>query len=178
MKFQSIADIYEVNERARTSLKDLASNISNEQADVLLDGEKWTIAQIVEHIAMVDEGTSKICAKLIRKAQEGGASAAEKLNVSDDFLIKSVEVRDLKIVAPERVQPTGSVSIGESLNRMDVNRQRWSELRSLFQEFDGDKAKFPHPFFGEISAVEWLIMAGGHEARHTEQIRKLLNKLS
>jgi hypothetical protein len=126
---------------------------------------------------MVDEGTSKICAKLIRKAQEDGARAAQKLNVSDDFLNKSVEVRGLKITAPDRVQPTGSVSIGESLSRMDANRERWNELRSLFQEFDGDVAKFPHPFFGDISAVEWLIMAGGHEARHTEQIRKLLNKL-
>jgi len=178
MKFQSIADIYEENERSRARLKDLASNISEEQADALLDGEKWTIAQIVEHVAMVDEGTSKVCAKLIRKAQEDGASAAEKLNVSDDFLNKSVEVRELKIEAPERVQPTGNVSISESLTRMDANRQRWSELRVLFQEFDGDRAKFPHPFFGDISAIEWLIMAGGHEARHTDQIRKLLNKLS
>jgi len=178
MRFQSIADIYDANELARVALKRLVTGISDDQASLLAEGEKWTIAQLVEHIAMVDEGTSKICGKLLREAQVSRAPAAKSLNVSGDFLSKSKAVGGLKVEAPDRVQPSGDVSVSESLNRMDANRGRWNELRSLFEEFDGDTAKFPHPFFGDISAVEWLIMAGGHEARHTEQIRKLLEKLS
>ena len=38
-----------------------------------------------------------------------------------------------------------------------------------------DTHKFPHPFFGELSATEWLVLLGGHEARHTAQIERILS---
>lgn len=177
MNFQSIADIYAANDCARSDLRELLAQISDEEAGRLADGEKWTIAQIVEHITTVNDGVFRICRKLLGKAQEAGLSASNRLNVSDDFLNRSVEVHQIKLEAPERVHPTGLFSIAESLERLDGNRRQMEELKPVFEEFDGNTAKFPHPFFGEISAVEWLIMAGGHEARHTNQIRKVLEKL-
>ena len=177
MNFETIADIYAENDRARADLLGVLPQISDDEATQLPDGEKWTIAQTLEHIATVNDGVFRICRKLLGKAQETGLPAAEKLNVSDDFLDRSVEVHNIKLEAPERVHPTGLVSIAESVQRLDDNRRQMEELKPLFEEFNGDEAKFPHPFFGEISAVEWLIMAGGHEARHTAQIRKIREKL-
>ena len=177
MNFRSIADIYAANDEARDDLKVLLGEIADTDASRHAEGEKWTIAQIAEHIATVNDGVFRICRKLLGKSQEANLPAANTLNVSDDFLRRSVEVHSAKIEAPERVVPTGSVSIAESLEKLDENRRQMEELRPVFEQFDGDTAKFPHPFFGEISAVEWLIMAGGHEARHTAQIRKVLEKL-
>jgi hypothetical protein len=177
MDFQNVSDIYAANDQARSGLKELLSQVSDYEAERLPNGEKWTIAQIVEHIASVNDGTFRICRKLLGKAQEAGIPAAEKLHVSDDFLERSVEVHQTKLEAPERVHPGGNASIGESIAKLDENRVRMEELKPLFEKFDGDAAKFPHPFFGDISAVEWLIMAGGHEARHTAQIRRIMEKL-
>jgi hypothetical protein len=43
--------------------------------------------------------------------------------------------------------------------------------------FDGDTHKFPHPYFGPLSAVEWLVLLGGHEARHLQQIKNIAGKI-
>jgi hypothetical protein len=178
MNFSNIADIYAANDRARSELKQLLLNITEDEANRLMYGEKWTISQIVEHIATVNDGVFRICRKLLGQARDAGMPAADRISVSDDFLQRSVEVHLIKLEAPERVHPTGSASVAESLEKLDENRGQMEELKALFEQVDGNSAKFPHPFFGEISAVEWLIMAGGHEARHTDQILKVLEKLS
>ena len=59
---------------------------------------------------------------------------------------------------------------------MENSRERLNELRPLFEEFDGDTAKFPHPYFGDLSAVEWLVLLGGHEERHLKQIQTNVGK--
>jgi hypothetical protein len=175
VNFPSIDYIFDENERIRSKLKDLLANISNEQASETREGEKWTIAQIVEHIAITNEGMSKVCGKLIKGSRDAGLLSSGSVFVSDDFIKSSVDALSVKVEAPERVQPAGDSSIAESLARMDANRILLNEIRPLLEEFDGNTEKFPHPFFGEMTAVEWLVMIGSHEARHTRQIERLLN---
>jgi hypothetical protein len=177
MQFQSIDDVYAAHDRARSDLKELVSDVTESEAVARPPGEKWSVAQIVEHIASVNDGTFRVCRKLLGKAEEAGSLPSERLNVSDEFLSRWVEIDETKVEAPERVHPAGTVSIVDSLAKLDENRREMGQLKPLFERVDGDKAKFPHPFFGEISAVEWLIMAGGHETRHTKQIRKILATL-
>ena len=176
MDFYSISDIYVENDRVRAELKRVLAGITDEAANLLADGEKWTVAQVVEHISIVDEGASKICAKLLGKGETSVSAAAgsEKPKVSGSFLKHYSTINDVKLEAPDRVQPTGAVSISDSLARMDANRARLNELQPRFETNNEGTATFPQPYFGEMSAVEWLILIGGHEARHTEQIRKLL----
>jgi hypothetical protein len=177
MNFESIDHIFAENDRVHEELKRVVANISDETAGTLAGEEKWTIAQVVEHIAMVDEGVSKICSKLLSKTRETGALASGSVNISDRFKRGSAEVDHIKVEAPELVRPTGNIPLSDSLIRMDENRRRLREIQPLFETYDGDTEKFPHPFLGEMSAVEWLIMKGGHEARHTRQIENILEKL-
>ena len=177
MNFESIDQIFAENDRVHEELKGAVAGISDDIAGTLAEDEEWTIAQVVEHIATVDEGASKICSKLLSKAREAEMPASGSVIVSDNFKTGSADLDQKKIQAPERVRPTGNVPIAESLNRMEENRRRLREIQPLFEMYDGDTAKFPHPFLGEMSAIEWLIMKGDHEARHTRQIRKILEKL-
>ena len=176
MNFKTIADIYAANAEIHDGLKNLVSTISENQAHASIDGEPWTITQIVEHISIVDEGASKICARLLGKS-EAVAAAAGGVTVSDNFRKHYSMINEVKLEAPDRVQPTGTQTIAESIARIDGNRARLGELRSSFEITD-DTAKFPHPYFGDMSAVEWLILIGGHEQRHADQIRRLLDRLN
>jgi hypothetical protein len=178
MNFQSIADIYAANDEIHAGLKVLVSTISGEQARAFVEGSEWTIEQIVEHIAIVDEGASKLCSKLLGKEETAAsASTSGAVTVSDNFLKHYSTINEIKLEAPERVRPTSTQTIAESLARIDENRSRLRELQSRFETTDGE-AKFPHPYFGEMSAVEWLILIGGHEQRHANQIGRLLDQLS
>ena len=178
MEFRSIDEISEHNDRVHAELVQTLGGVSDQQASTLVDGEKWTIAQLVEHIATVDEGASKICYRLLSQARETAMPASDAITISGEFKSRSADLIAKKVEAPERVRPTGNFSISQSLARMDENRLKLREIRPLLETYDSEAAKFPHPFLGELSAVEWLIMKGGHEERHTGQIKRILEKLA
>ena len=178
MKYETTEDIYNSNNKVRSRLKEVVSSLSEEQMSALPDGEKWTVAQIVEHISMVDESAMKICAKLLKKAQDAGKISDGSVVISDNFLQKGSEVAQLKLNAPDVVQPTAGKTIPESIAKLDENTEQLEQLRALFESVDGTDIKFPHPFFGEISAQEWLALKGGHEMRHIKQIEKVLAKIN
>jgi hypothetical protein len=75
------------------------------------------------------------------------------------------------------MRPSGEKSVAESLARMEDNRKKLEELRPMFESWDSVSFKFPHPHFGDMSAIEWLALIGGHEERHLKQIERLLEKL-
>jgi uncharacterized damage-inducible protein DinB len=177
MNHQTIADIYATNDQIRNKLIEVVSNLTGVQAAFLPDNEKWTIANLIEHVAIVEDGMTRISAKLLAQAQKEGKSSDGTAKLSENFAIKAAQAKTQKFEAPERVHPTGKLTVAESLKKMKENRRRLEELRPLFETVDGSDFKFPHPFMGEISAHEWLALIGGHEARHLEQIKNILNRL-
>ncbi len=173
MKNQTIAEIYETNDKIRQKTKTLAGQLTDEQTDFLPEGEKWTVAHIFEHIARVEEGLSKISYKLISKAQADGKKSDGTAKITKDF---RKEAEGKKFEAPETVRPQGNMTIAESLAKMDENRRRINEMRPIFETVECGDYTFPHPAMGELNANEWLALIGGHEARHLAQIGKILEK--
>jgi hypothetical protein len=177
MHYQSIDDIYAANDSIREKLKKMVSGLGDEQLSALPESEKWTLAQLVEHVALVNEGTTRICAKLLSKAEASGKTGDGRVNISDTFVRKGGEIATIKIDAPDFVQPKTGATIDESLAKLNSNQAVLEDLREKFKQFDGTEAKFPHPFFGDLSAQEWLVLSGAHESRHVKQIRALIEKI-
>jgi len=178
MNYQNIAEIYDSNDKIREKLKMTVEGLTDEQAAAAPEGEKWSLAHFVEHIAIVEDGMTQICAKLLLKAQAEDKKSDGTAKMSENFLIKAVEIANQKFEAPERVRPTGTKTVTESLAKMEENRNNLKKLRPLFETVDGTQHKFPHPFFGELTAQEWLALIGGHELRHIRQIKNLLEKIN
>jgi hypothetical protein len=176
MSEQTIASIYADNDRIRERFNETVGRLSDEQASAPVEGEKWTIAQIVEHVSLVESGIVRICAKLLRKAESDGNRSEGKVRMSGTFVERSAEIATMKLEAPEIVHPSGEKTIAESLGKMEENRIALRELMPAFEAFDSTANKFPHPFFGDLSAAEWLVLLGGHRARHIRQIRRILEK--
>lgn len=176
MSHQTIKDIYATNEKIREKTKQIVAGLSDEQTAFLPDGEKWTIAHIVEHIAIVQDGMSKISAKLLKEAQNAGKTSDGAALLSENYKQKASEARRLKFEAPDRVRPTGNQTIAESLKKMEETQRALEELQPLFESVECSDFKFPHPFMGDLTAHEWLALVGGHEARHLSQIENILKK--
>ncbi len=176
MEYRSIAEIYDVNDAIRRKLVAVVGDLSAEQADALPDGEKWSISQIVEHISMVSGGIFRICGKLLSKAEANGSAATGIIDV-ETLHSKVAEIENIKLEAPEMVRPSDGKPISESLAVLESVSAGMRSLQEKFESFDGNSTKFPHPYFGDLSAIEWLSLAGGHEARHTRQIKRILEKL-
>ena len=162
MRYETIADIYSANQKVRAALAATVSNILPAEATVLAD---------------VDFGISRICAKLLEEARSIGKPSDGTVKLSADFSEKAAMIDNVKIEAPERVQPTGNVTIADSLEKMNANRPAFDAMRSDLEKYDVSEPKFPHPYFGDITAAEWMVVAVGHEQRHTKQIERLLAKI-
>ncbi len=179
MNYQTIDEIYEANGKIREKLKATINNLSDEQVNFRVDENTWTIAEIVEHISIVENGMSKICAKLLHKSAEENLPNSGQANLSAEFIEKVSALladKTRKAQAPERVLPQGNVKIAESLGKMNETAQLLIELRPAFQTISAVKNTFPHPFFGDLSATEWLAIIGGHEFRHINQIERILSQ--
>ncbi len=175
MQYQTISDIYESNDRIRSKLKDTLASVTESQATAMPDGEKWSIAQIAEHVSMVGNGMQRICAKLLSKAEASGKMSDGAIDLNA-FFEKAQGIADVKLEAPEIVQPSGSRSIAESLSSLDATQDAFLALKPLFEKYDASSAKFPHPYLGDMTAVEWLAMYGAHEGRHLRQVKRLLER--
>lgn len=176
MNNQKIGDIYARNDVIRENTKQLIASLTDEQTASLPEGEKWTIAEIIEHIAIVQDGMTKISAKLLTQAQAAGKSSDGAARLSENFAAKAAEAQQLKFEAPDRVRPTGNQTVAESLRKMDEAREELEKLRPLFESVECSDFKFPHPFMGDLTAHEWLALVGGHEARHLQQIKQRFEK--
>ncbi|MEP7074886.1 MAG: DinB family protein [Acidobacteriota bacterium] len=176
MDYKSIDEIYAANLCFRETLGETMGVITPDEAKARPADVKWSIEQIVEHVSIVDEGMSRICAKLLGEAQKASLKGGE-VAISEVFRNYTQNGEEIKLEAPERVVPTGERSVDDSLTKLNENLVAYENLRPLFLEFDGINPKFPHPFFGPLSAQDWLVMSGEHMKRHTRQIEKILNKI-
>lgn len=174
MKYQTIEEVYAANDKIRAKFLETIESISDEQANALPEGEKWTIAQIVEHVAIVEEGMSKISYKLLNEAKANGKTSDGSATIGEKFVESAQASVRMKLEAPDRVKPTGNASIADSIKKLEENRQKLYELKPLFETVDCSENKFPHPAFGDLTAHEWLALVGGHEFRHIAQIKKRL----
>ena len=83
MEYQSIDEIYAANARIREKLRATVAQLPDEVANARPEGEKWSVAEIVEHIAKVNNGALRICGRLLQKAAEVEGTVAVK--ISDNF---------------------------------------------------------------------------------------------
>ena len=172
-----IDEVYGRNLAADDRLRTLVASIEPAKLHILPEGEKWSIANVVEHVSLVEEGMIKICAKLLAKAESSSQPANGSIQTSDEFGQKALEIAKIKLEAPDFVLPTCQRSVGESMRRLDESRQTLTTLQALFEKFDSNGHRFPHPYLGNLSAGEWLTLIGGHKLRHIKQIENLSAQL-
>ena len=178
MKFESIDEIYATNEAIRKNLLEVVDGLTADEAATPTENGKWTISKIVEHLSLVDIGMTRISAKLLTKAKEKGLSSDGAIVLSTHFVDAIGKLRDEKtrLNAPDIVQPQGGQPISDSIVVLNANRVELNAIRDMFSAYDPTAFTFPHPAFGELTALDWLVLLGGHEARHTAQIERILSR--
>lgn len=174
MIYNNVGEIYEAIDKTRAKLKEKISQLSDEQLDKREDEHGWTIAEIVEHLATVENGGLRIAQKLLREADNENTKWDGAFREPLSFVEKATAIKDRKLQAPTMVHPTGERSVAESLAKMDDNRRQLAELRSQLEAADVSAATFPHPVFGDLNAYQWLAVVGLHERRHLAQIERII----
>jgi hypothetical protein len=135
--------------------------------------ESWTVAEVVEHLAVVQEGIAGLVAHLIAKhraalpPEEGTAPVVPTLDV------RRVLDRRRRIEARENVRPSGTLDAAAAWERLERGTPA---LRDAVRAGDGlaiGALAANHPALGRLDLYQWIVFVGAHEGRHAAQIREI-----
>jgi hypothetical protein len=185
--YQSIADIYAANDTVRRQLAERVENLSPAQQTFRSAEGEWSIAEIVDHLSILEQSMVQLIGMLLKKSE--GATAAVNAGDSggdaqagagappfrpfslDDFI---EQVKEVKLTAPERMRPGGNVALADALASLRRTRAEIEAMRPRLEAANLNAATYPHPAFGELDIAQWLAFIGLHERRHLRQIKNLM----
>jgi DinB superfamily len=173
MNYNSVAEIYDDIEGTRASLLQSVEGLSDEQQTFRPAPERWSVAEIVEHLSMVEGGVVRVVGSLLKKGEAGGHPRGDAAPFAPVSIADAVEqTRDVKLEAPETARPAGA-PFSDSLDRLRDSRAALLSFRPRVKRLDGTLLRFPHPIWGPINLYQWLLFVGAHEQRHLAQIEAL-----
>lgn len=155
-------------EDTRQALLKAIDGVSEAQWKFKAGADRWSIAEVAEHIAISEE---TILGMIQTKMLKAPAPTGERM--ADEKLIAGVTDRSQKATAPEMLKPVNKWATREALTK-DFNsaRDRTIEWVKTTKE-DLRAHAAPHPAFGSLDVHQWVLLLAGHSARHTAQIEEV-----
>lgn len=137
--------------------------------------DRWSVAEVLEHLAIVEGGIAKLLGRQIDAARVAGLGPeTQSSSVVTTLPLDRLRDRSAPIAAPERVVPKGELSSAAAWQLLDDRRRA---LLATLQAADGlalgEVPMPPHQALGPLDAYQWVVFLGAHEARHADQIREL-----
>jgi uncharacterized damage-inducible protein DinB len=173
-----IAEIIQYLGDERGALLSYVGSLPDDSLTRRVHAARWSVAEILEHLSIVEDSSGRLISNLIKQARAEGAvpetETTSILGCVDALVAKSLEK---KLVAPERVQPGGNKSVADSLESLRMSRERLLRATEGASGLDLSKVAAPHPVYGPINAYQWLLLAGKHELRHLHQMKNTVREL-
>ena len=141
--------------------------------------DRWSIAEVLEHLALLEELFGN---RLVRQLRDAPATPRARDASAEDFRLRAmVSDRTITSTAPGReslaraprpITPTGAWSPAESLERFRAGRARTAEF--LRTSSAGLRERMmEHPALGSLDGYQWVLFLAAHSVRHTKQILEL-----
>ena len=165
-----LAELVDDLQRSRRALHACVEALSDAQRDAAPVGESWSVAQIVEHLAIVEGQVGRLLSNLMKEAEATGERETETTSVLTSLDQFGVDVPTVRIPAPDRVQPKDGLSAHEALVRLDAVRDQLLRVIPRASGLPLANVSFPHPALGPLNGYEWILLIAQHERRHTRQI--------
>jgi uncharacterized damage-inducible protein DinB len=163
------ADAVKYFEETRKGFLDSIKGLSEAQWKYKAGPDRWSIAEVAEHIAVSEETLYNLVNKQIMQSP----AAPEKKDAAkgkEDMVRAAITNRSVKAQAPEMLKPTNRWSTQEELVK-SFNTSRDRNVSYIKETQDDLRSHFfAHPVFRDLDAYQWLILISGHSARHTAQI--------
>ena len=138
----------------------------------------WSVAEILEHLRLVESGIARLITKRSGQAREAGLgeekSTTSVLPTFDRF---AATLDGAVMQSPAAVRPRENVDISEALDGLESSREA---LRAAVVSASGlslGEIKHTHPILGELDLYQWLMFIGQHEGRHRKQIERTLQSI-
>lgn len=158
-------------EDSQQKLLDALAGLTQEQLNFKPSPEKWSIAEVVEHIGLAETGIGQIVLQTLKTATD--STRRTEITVTDGQIRPILTNRNGKVQSPEKIKPTGRFStIEQAIGFFKNARQRNIELIKTTTENLRDRY-WQHPATGTIDLYQSILLIAAHCERHTAQIKEI-----
>ncbi|SFD71583.1 DinB family protein [Spirosoma endophyticum] len=153
------------------NLKQSLDGLSTEQLTYKPTVDRWSIAECVEHIALVEKGIYK--AILAGMSVPADPAKRADIRISDVDVIKAVRSRLFTLAAPAPFVPTGR--FGDASYALQAFEERRQDAIDLVLNTKNDLRThyFIHPALGTLDTYQAVLVMASHVERHRKQIDEI-----
>ena len=154
-------------DETRSGVIDATKGLSEAQWKFKPAPDRWSIAEIVEHIAL---GEDFLLHNLREELPKAPAAAADRDPREVDARIMSfIPDRSEKFKAPPFLVPTGRWTPQEALDHFLATRAETVAFLKSSNDLREHLVFLP-PLGKPVDGYEWILAASAHSERHTKQI--------
>ena len=173
-----LAEAMDYVEERRKELLQSFEGIAGDRLCRRTSDEGWSVAEILDHLRMVEAGVARLITKRVGQAREAGLGEEK----STDSVLPTFEQHRSKLAtavlqSPATVLPRANIDISEAVEGLESSREA---LRAAAVSANGlsiGEIKHTHPVLGELDLYQWLVFVGEHEGRHRKQIERTLKSI-
>lgn len=157
-------------EQTRDAFLKSIAGLSDAQWTFKAAPDRWSVAEIAEHIAISESVILQLITEKILKAP---ALPPNTATMPTEKMLELLADRSEKFKAPEMLQPATRWATREALVK-DFTAARDRTVQYVKTTTDALHAHGgPHPVFKMLDAYQWLLLLSGHSSRHTAQIEEV-----
>jgi hypothetical protein len=127
--------------------------------------DRWSVAEVLEHITLVEDGLFQNVTLKVMKSPAGAVD--RDFAKADAMVLAMVPDRSNKKQAPPQFVPTGRWTAAETLAHFETSRARTIDLLESTPDLRAHVSDSP---LGPLDGYEWILFMGAHSERHTKQI--------
>lgn len=164
--------VREILDRHRDRLAEVFESMPAEARDVRPDGDGWSAANLVEHLATSERQLAGLIAGMVDRAEprddDGDFDrAAFERSVSMPFILD----RSRKV---EGKQPSGDLSASEAWEALEASRRELLDVLERAKGMRLEDRTHDSPVTGEpMNGYQWFAFTGLHEGRHALQLEEI-----
>ncbi|MFC7687945.1 DinB family protein [Ureibacillus sp. GCM10028918] len=156
--------------RIREEIMKSVQTLTDDQLNTVVTEGTWSIAQVLEHLYMMEVNVVRLIQLALSKEDEFEAPGSFPLSVIAD--------RSIKISAPEYLIPSSNFqTLHELKEKLSASRASIEKVLQEHSEEELNQKTFAHRRFGVLSLNQWIALIGYHEQRHIGQIEEIKQAL-
>ncbi|MCG9972401.1 DinB family protein [Christiangramia crocea] len=163
-------DIFKYLEETREGLEESVEGLSDAQMQFKPDAEGWSVAEIVEHIIIVEGGLrSMLEAKF---AEDPTPELKAEVKMTDEQILGFITDRSQKVKTQSQFEPSAKYATSEEA--LEAFNDQREDIVDFLKDTEVDMRNYINEFpFGKIDAYQTVLFMAGHTARHTQQIEEV-----
>jgi hypothetical protein len=152
---------------SRKLFLDAVAGLSDAQLSFKPAPEKWSIAEIAEHVALSEQFIFQASEAAVKSpARETMADPGK----TDEKILAAVPDRTVKVTAPEPLRPQNrfkstAEAVAAFKSSLDAHIEYLSETQGALRAH-----LLKNPMMGDLDAYQWILLMSAHTERHVTQI--------